>query len=79
MNISSPGRITGGAGFGALTGVRQHSANKPRASRCYRQCKSKQRWLTPVWEKRVKTLIDKVIIVLKALVALLELIRQFID
>ncbi|WP_417903543.1 MULTISPECIES: damage-inducible type I toxin DinQ [Yersiniaceae] len=30
-------------------------------------------------EKRVKTLIDKVLIVLKALVALLELIRQFID
>ncbi|HFE0239298.1 TPA: damage-inducible type I toxin DinQ [Salmonella enterica] len=30
-------------------------------------------------EKRVKALIDKVLIVLKALVALLELIRQFID
>ncbi len=35
--------------------------------------------LTPIREKRVKTLLDKVLIVLKALVALLELIRQFID
>lgn len=30
-------------------------------------------------EQRVKTFVDKVLIVLKALVALLELIRQFIE
>jgi hypothetical protein len=35
--------------------------------------------LTPIREKRVKAFLDKVLIVLKALVALLELIRQFID
>ncbi|WP_157834734.1 MULTISPECIES: damage-inducible type I toxin DinQ [unclassified Serratia (in: enterobacteria)] len=35
--------------------------------------------LSPLVEKRMETFIDKVLIVLKALVALLELIRRFID
>ena len=36
-------------------------------------------WLAPLREQRMKTFLDKVLIVLKALIALLELIRQFIE
>ena len=35
--------------------------------------------LGPLREQRMKTFLDKVLIVLKALIALLELIRQFIE
>ncbi|MDB6374766.1 MULTISPECIES: damage-inducible type I toxin DinQ [Photorhabdus] len=44
-----------------------------------RQCKSKYRGSAPfhLWSKRMGAFIDKVIIVLKVLIALLELIRTF--
>lgn len=63
----------------ALTGVRLHSSNKSRAAVVTGNVRVRNGVLTPMREKRVKTLLDKVLIVLKALVALLELIRQFID
>ncbi|EEC0182534.1 hypothetical protein ABO55_003499 [Salmonella enterica subsp. enterica] len=59
--------------------MRQHSSNKSRAAVVTGNVRVRNGVLTPIREKRVKALLDKVLIVLKALVALLELIRQFID
>ncbi|EBV3242520.1 hypothetical protein CBU34_20485 [Salmonella enterica subsp. enterica serovar Muenchen] len=80
MKTSSPGWITGGAGSSALTGVRQHSANKLRATVATGSVRVSNSVLTPVYlEKRVKVFIEKTIAALKALIALLELISQFIN
>ena len=80
MKTSSPGWITGGAGSSALIGVRQRSANKMRATVATGSVRVSNSVLTPVYlEKRVKVFIEKTIAALKALIALLELIRQLID
>ena len=70
---------TGGAGPGALAGARQSTLDAV-DNRRDRQWKSKRRCSHSMeWSKRVTGFINKAIAVLKALIALLELIRRFLN
>lgn len=71
-------KTSGGAGFSALAGGGQTITNHVETA-VTGSVRASSGVLSPFWRKRMGALIDKAIMVLRVLIALLELIRMLID